>query len=205
MDITLYYCAKTRAVRIRWLLEELKIQYKLHYIDIFSGAGQTNEYLAIHPFGQVPSIKIDGEIILESGAICSVLADKFPDKSLAPTINSTARSQYQQWMYFAPATLEPPVFQYLLHSVLYPVQHRVTEIANNNLKSYRQILITLEKIFKKDMINKHFLIEDNFSCADIMVGSVLFWVPEIVNKYPRLKNYKENLEQRDAYQRAIVD
>jgi len=204
MDITLYFCPKTRAVRIRWLLEELNIPYQLHYIDIFSNYGQTSEYLAIHPYGQVPAIKIDGQVIFESGAICNVLADKFPEKNLSPKLNSSARAQYEQWMFFAPATLEPPIFQYLLHSLLYPENLRVTEIANYNIKNYRRILITLEKLFKKTMIDKQYLIEDKFSCADIMMGSILFWEPDIISKYPKLHKYKENLKQREAYLQALA-
>lgn len=205
MDITLYYCAKTRAIRTRWLLEELEIPYQLHTIDIFSGAGQSKEYLAIHPYGQVPAIDIDGEVIFESGAICSVLADKFSDKNLAPELNTIERAQYEQWMFFAPATLEPPIFQYLLHSKIFPIEQRVEQIAEWNLKSYRRVLITLEKLFQKRMHNQQYLVANKFSCADIMVASVLFWTPDIIQKYPKLHNYAKNLENRDAYQRAKSD
>jgi len=205
MDITLYYCAETRATRIRWLLEELELPYQLHIIDIFAGAGQAPEYQKIHPYGQVPAIKIDDEVIYESGAICNVLADRFPAKRLAPKLNSQERAQYEQWMFFAPATLEPPIFQYLLHSFLLPTDRRVSEIADWNLKSYRYVLITLEKIFKTNMRNQDYLINNHFSCADIMIASVLFWAPEIVAKYPRVSAYTENLKSRAAYQHAISD
>ncbi len=208
MDITLYYCEETRAVRIRWLLEELNISYKLKHIDIFSGKGQTKEYLKIHPYGQVPAIDINGEITYESGAICNVLADKLAEKNLSPKVNTKTRAHYEQWMFFAPATLEPPIFQYLLHTFLYPAEKRVPEIAEWNLKSYRHVLITLEKIFKNKFNKPHtknlYLINNNFSCADIMVGSILFWAPEIVSKYPNLSRYTENLKNREAYQRTIL-
>ncbi len=207
MDITLYYCEETRAIRIRWLLEELHLPYKLKHIDIFSGEGQAKEYLKIHPYGQVPAIDIDGVITYESGAICNVLADKFPDKNLSPKINTKTRAQYEQWMFFAAATLEPPIFQYLLHSFLLPTEKRVPETAEWNLKSYRSVLITLEKIFKNKLIESQlenlYLIDNSFSCADIMIGSVLFWTPEIVSKYPTLKRYTEHLKSRKAYQLSI--
>jgi glutathione S-transferase len=204
MEITLYYCAKTRATRIRWLLEELQVPYHLEYIDIFTGAGQTKEYLAIHPYGHVPAIKIDNKVIFESGAICNVLADKFPEKALSPPINSSERAEYMQWMFFAPATLEPPIFHYLLHSTIYPPEQRITEVANWNLKSFRQVLITLEKVFKQRMKDKDYIINNKFSCADIMIASILFWAPDLVSKYSKLHNYANKLKSRAAYQRAIT-
>jgi len=203
MNITLYYCAKTRAVRVRWLLEELQIPYQLKHIDIFSGAGQNKEYKAVHPYGQVPAINIDGEIIYESGAICSILADRFTDKKLAPKHNSTNRARYEQWMFFAPGTLEPPIFQYLLHTIIYPVERRIAQIAESNLHNTRQVLITLEKVFKNSMKNQQYLINDRFSCADIMIGSVLMWLPDIISKYPKLHHYSENLKTRTAYKRCL--
>ncbi len=205
MDITLYYCAKTRATRVRWLLEELQIPYKLKNIDIFSNAGQNKEYQAIHPYGQVPAIDIDGEVLFESGAICSVLADRFSDNKLAPQLNTHLRAKYEQWMFFAPATLEPPVFHYLLHSSIYPETQQIPEVAQWNLKNYRIVLITLEKLFKKQMKNKQFLVGNAFSCADIMIGSVLFWTPKIIVKYPLLHQYTENLRSRGAYQAALQE
>ncbi|MFV2060153.1 MAG: glutathione S-transferase family protein [Gammaproteobacteria bacterium] len=204
MEITLYYCPKTRATRIQWLLEELQIPYQLEYINIFKGAGQTEEYRAIHPYGQVPAIKIDNQIIFESGAICNVLADKFPDKSLSPKLNSQERAEYEQWMFYAPATLEPPIFHYLLHSSIYPAEQRITEIADWNLKSFRQVLITLEKIFKSRMSDKAYIVGDKFSCADIMIGSVLFWAPDLVSKYATLHKYSQRLKSRTAYQRTLT-
>ncbi len=205
MDITLYYCAKTRATRVRWLLEELQIPYKLKNIDIFAGAGQNKDYQAIHPYGQVPAIDIDGQVLFESGAICSVLADKFSDNELAPPLNTPLRAEYEQWMYFAPGTLEPPVFQFLLHSAIYPEALRIPEVAEWNLKSFRYVLITLEKLFKKQMKNTQYLIGNSFSCADIMISSVLFWTPKIIVKYPTLHKYTENLRSREAYQAALQD
>jgi glutathione S-transferase len=37
MDINLYYTPQTRAVRPRWLLEEMQLPYRLQLIDLFGG------------------------------------------------------------------------------------------------------------------------------------------------------------------------
>jgi len=51
--------------------------------------------------------QIDGEdVIYESGAICLALAERFPEKNLAPPVTNTkARSQYYMWIVYATATI----------------------------------------------------------------------------------------------------
>lgn len=84
MDIKLYYTPHTRAVRPRWLLEELNIPYQLEHIDLFAGEGQSRDYLKINPLGAVPAMEVDGEIMLESGAMCRWLTDRHIESELAP-------------------------------------------------------------------------------------------------------------------------
>ena len=60
MDLTLYYLPGTRSERVRWILDELGLDYRLETIDLFKGEGQTPDYLAIHPLGQLPALSIDG-------------------------------------------------------------------------------------------------------------------------------------------------
>ncbi len=55
----LYYAPKTRAGRVRWMLEELGVPYELHRLDLASGEHRTPEYLAVHPLGRVPAL-LDG-------------------------------------------------------------------------------------------------------------------------------------------------
>lgn len=75
MKLTLYHLPGSRSQRVRWLLEELGLSYTLKIIDLFKGEGNTAEYLALHPLGQLPAIKIDDRAMFESGAIVQWLAD----------------------------------------------------------------------------------------------------------------------------------
>ena len=108
MDIELYHTPQTRSSRPRWLLEELGTPYRLRSVDLFGG-----ERNPAHPLGSVPAINIDGETLIESGAICHWLADRFLDKGLAPAMDDPRRARYEQWMFFVPATLEPVSYTHL--------------------------------------------------------------------------------------------
>lgn len=78
----LYYIPTTRAVRPRWLLEEIGIGYELIYVTM--EMTQQQEYRQLHPHGKVPVLVDEEIIIFESAAICAYLADKYPEKGFAP-------------------------------------------------------------------------------------------------------------------------
>lgn len=198
MNIKLWYTPKTRALRPRWLLEELQLDYTLHSIDLFGGEGQTPEYRHIHPHGHVPAIEIDGKVMIESGAICHWLTDQHADKGLAPLTDNPDRRQYEQWMFYAPGTLEPPAFMMLLHSSILPAEERVADIVPWAGKRYMASLEMLER----ELQGKDYLLGTSFSTADIMVGSTLMWMPDMLKEFAQLQAYTERLQNREAWQKA---
>ncbi|MCB1786287.1 MAG: glutathione S-transferase, partial [Gammaproteobacteria bacterium] len=82
MELVLYYQPGTRALRVRWVLEELALPYRLERIDLRKGEGNTHAYRAIHPLGQLPALQVDGEVMIESGAIVHWLAETHPEQGL---------------------------------------------------------------------------------------------------------------------------
>ncbi len=200
MDIKLYYTPHTRSLRPRWLLEELEAPYQLHPIDLFGGEGQSENYLRINPLGAVPAVEFDGQIMLESGAICHWLADHFLDKGMAPPMDDPERQRYEQWMFFAPGTLESPVFFALLHSKILPEGERVESIVPWLMERHHSII----KVINDELGGNDYLMGKKFTAADIMVGSTLMWLPDTLQEFSALQSYIERLKQRPAYQRAIA-
>jgi len=199
----LYYAVQTRATRPRWLLEELGIPYTLERLDMGKKEHKSLAYLDVHPHGQVPAFR-DGELTLfESGAICAYLADKFPDKNMAPPVNTPERGLYYQWLFYAMATLEPPIVQVILHTVMLPEVQRSTTQAEEARKNFAVVAQVLEKALG----GKQFLVGDRFSVADIMIGSTLGWAQMLgmLGGYPQLEAYVGSLAARPAFQRAHAD
>jgi len=201
MKIKLYYTPQTRAHRPRWLLEEMGLSYELVHIDIHSGEGMTREYRAIHPHGSVPAIEIDGEVMFESGAMCHWLADRFPEHKLAPVMDDPLRRIYEQWMYYAPGTLEPPYMMAAMHEYLLPETRRVPEIIPWAKKQFVFVLRVLEKELK----NRDYLVGDSFTTADIMVGTFLIWSERYLENYAAIQAYVQRLLERPACQRALEE
>lgn len=198
MDIKLYYTPRTRATRVRWLLEELEQPYTLINIDLFNGEGNTEAYKTIHPLGCVPAIEVDGNIMIESTAICEWLADQFPEKQFAPTMNSTARMKYTQWLYFIAATLEPHAWNHVLHSRILPKDQRIPTIVPWSEQKFQQALVVIDDELKA----KDYLLGDHFTTVDILLTNLLSWVPKLVKPYTHSYKYMKRVMKRDKYKCA---
>ena len=70
---------------VRLALEEKGVDYDLVEIDLLTGAGQTPEYLARHPFGKVPAFEHDGFALYETDAITRYVNEAFAGTDLAPS------------------------------------------------------------------------------------------------------------------------
>ena len=201
MDIKLYYTPRSRAVRVRWMLEELTLPYELINIDLMGGEANTDKYKKINPFGYIPAVEIGGKPMFESVAICHWLTEQYPEKNLAPAKDSWERAIYEQWMYFVPGSMEPPIFTYLLHKVVYPESMRVPEILPWALERYKSIL----KELNEELKSKPYLLGEQLTTADIMMASILFWKEDLLEEYPALKSYSAKMKSRPAYIKATKD
>jgi glutathione S-transferase len=201
MHLTLFHTPNTRSVRVRWLLEELALPYELKIIDLFQGEGNRPEYRSTHPLGMVPALKVDDDIMFESGAICQWLADQYPEHGLAPATDSSLRRAYEQWMFFAVTTLEMPAWEILLHSTILPkiaADQAVQEIIPFATRRYQEVLGMLDKV----MSDRKYLVNNAFSAADIMSGYTLMWLPDLLEPFPALQAYTGRLFKRRAFLRA---
>lgn len=195
MKMTLYYMPGSRAERVRWILEELNLDYRTEVVDLFKGEGQRADYLAIHPLGQLPALVVDGEVMIESGAIVQWLAESVPGSELAPRPEQSARRDFDQWMYFAVTSLEDPAWEMMLHGNILPEQEAVRAIIPFAEKRYAKALDVLENAMK----DQDYLVDGRFSAADIMVGYILAWFPGLLTSYPGLEAYLARLKLRPAY------
>ena len=74
----------TFARTVRLALEEKGADYDLQEVDILTGAHQSPEHLARHPFGKVPAFEHDGQTIYETEAIVRYVDAAFGGLSLEP-------------------------------------------------------------------------------------------------------------------------
>lgn len=187
-------------MRVRWLLEELALPYNLTVVNVLNGEGQTPEYKRIQPHGQVPAVEIDGQVMFESCAICHWLADQFPDKGLAPAMGSRERQLYEQWIFYVPSMMEPPLWENFLHTKILPDENRIPQLIPWNRARFQAVL----EVLNNALGDRECFVGDRFTTADLLVGSMLMWESANVNDFPSLVALIDRLRERPAYKRALA-
>jgi len=71
--------------RVRIALLEKKIPHELVEIDMVARQHRSPEYLALNPYGRVPTLEEDGFVLYESTAILEYLELTRPDPPLVPS------------------------------------------------------------------------------------------------------------------------
>ena len=84
MLVLYHHGSSTCAAKVRFALEEKKLEWEGRYIDILAGEQFHKDYLEINPKGVVPVLIDDELVIPESTIICEYLDDKFPHPALMP-------------------------------------------------------------------------------------------------------------------------
>ncbi|WP_066384034.1 MULTISPECIES: glutathione S-transferase family protein [unclassified Anabaena] len=181
--LKLYGGSRSRATIVQWYLEELTVPYEFVLLDMQAGEHRQPEYLKINPIGKVPTI-VDGDFQLwESGAILLYLADKYDQATRSPE----ERAIIYQWVLFANSTLGTGIF-----------------IEANRERETPRLLTPLNEIFEK----QPFLLGDEFSVADVAVGSMLAYIPLMLkldlSAYPAVEKYIQRMTARPAYQKAMT-
>ncbi len=87
-------------------LAEIGVPYELIRVERDADGKPSAEYLALNPWGKIPTLE-DGDLVLtESAAICLHLADTFADARLAPSVGSPERAELYRWLLWLSNTVQ---------------------------------------------------------------------------------------------------
>lgn len=184
-----------RDMRLRWAFEEVGQPYEVRLLSF--EAMKEPAHLALQPFGQIPTYE-DGDLTLfESGAIVLHIAERHP--GLLPD-DANARARAIMWMFAALNTLEPPIFDRSLLTIL-----------ERGRPWYEERLNALDETIRKRLESlSHHLgeadwLDGAFSAGDLLMVTVLRRLQSsgILNAYSNLAAYIARAEARPAYQRAF--
>ena len=198
----LYFVPRTRALRPRWMLEELGVPYELQVLNVAEGENKRPEYLAVHPLGSVPALE-DGEVkLFESAAILQYLADKYPEKGLAPQVGTPERGEYYMWMMFCMTTVEPPLVDIFHNTVLLSEPLRNPALADKGRKRFAEVAPVLEARLR----GREFIVGERFSAADLLLANLLGWAGMMgaTADFPGLQEYAKRHTSRPAAKRAYA-
>lgn len=196
LPITLFYSPQTRATGARVLLEELKVPYELHVLNMKAGEQRQPAYLAINPLGKVPAVRVGDTLVTEQGAIYLYLADLFPETGLAPALPDPDRGAYLRWLFIYGSCFEPAVVDRFMKRE--PGSMNETPYA-----SYESLIDMLEDTLKTGP----YLLGERFTAADLLWGIALNWTTMfgLVEARPAFKAYMERINSRASIQKVSTE
>ncbi|WP_374469811.1 glutathione S-transferase family protein [Phenylobacterium sp.] len=186
-----------RDLRVRWALEEVGQPYEVRLLS-FAEMKEPG-HRAIHPFGQVPTYEAGALALFESGAIVLHIAERHA--GLLPQ-DPDARARSIAWMFAALNTVEPPIFERALATIL---ERDEPWYAARLAKLEDAIRLRLGDLARR--LGESEWLDGAFSAGDLLMVTVLRRVAgsPLLDAHPNLAAYVARAEARPAYRRAFDD
>ncbi|GAB1384285.1 MAG: glutathione S-transferase [Brachymonas denitrificans] len=218
--ITVHHLEMSRSQRILWLLEELGVPYdiRLYRRDPASRLAPV-ELKRIHPLGKSPVVTDGDTVVAESGAIIEYLAERFGAQApaelahLEPARGTAEHRQCRFWMHYAEGSLMNWLVMKLVFDSIprQPMPFLVRPVARALCAKVQQKLITpnvqTALAFMEAHLAQHpWFAGEHLTMADFQMS---FAVEAALARggneaaWPHLAAYRQRLQARPAYQRAL--
>ena len=199
--LLLHFSSNSRAQRVLWLLEELKINYKLNKIKFHPSELKSEQHRKRHPLGRVPVLEDDNVTIYESGAIIEYIIARHSNGTLKPSIDSNSFPKYLQWFHYCEGMVMPPMNTIVVHTIILPEERRDEVVLGQAQRLLSKALVPINHTLE----GKEYLIGD-FSAADIMLGHALYMSKRlncVSSDLSNIVDYIARIESRPCFQKAI--
>jgi glutathione S-transferase len=186
-----------RDMRVRWALEEVGQPYNVRLVSF--GEMKEPAHRALHPFGQIPTYEEGDLALFESGAIVFHIAERHA--GLLPG-DAKARARAITWMFAALNTVEPPILDREIATLL---EHDKTWHQERLPALEDRVRVRLGELSSR--LGDGDWLDDAFSAGDLLMVTVLRRLSGsgILDEYPNLSAYVARGEARPAYKRAFAD
>jgi len=162
----LHYLPGSAAMAPHATLAEIGVPYELVRVERDDDGRPTEEYLALNPWGRVPTLE-DGDLVLtESAAICLHLADRFPEARLAPPAGTRERSEVYRWLLWLSNTVQMTQMRHF-----YPERYGtegVQEAADANLYEHHALI-------ESHLAGREWLVGEERTVADLFLFMLTRW------------------------------
>jgi glutathione S-transferase len=201
--LKIYHSKQARSLRVVWLAEEIGMPHEIVHMPFDPATLRSEEFLRINPFGKVPAIEDGGVRMVESGAICQYLTEKYGKAPFKKVLGDADYPAYLQWIHAGEATLTPPLGAIAQHTIIRPKERRIGQVADEAVTMFKERL----KVLDANLGETGYLVGSEMTAADVMVGYALHLADFMgVMKDPPddVAKYWARLQERPAYQRAIA-
>ena len=197
MSFDLYTSATPNGYKVSIMLEELKLKYKVHKIDLGRQTQKEEWFLKLNPNGRIPVLKDNenNKVIFESGAILYYLAIKYNKFFL-----EEKRTEIMQWLMFQMSAIGPMQGQ---ANVFFRYMDEKIPVA---ISRYQNECRRLYEVLDKQLqVNKWICGE--YSIADIATWpwiKIYFWAGIDISNLDNLSRWMDQMERRKACKAGIL-
>jgi glutathione S-transferase len=192
----------TNVKKVLWCLEELGVPFTR--IDAGGAFGVVGEadYVAMNPNRLVPCLE-DGELVLwESNAIVRYLAAQYGEGSLW-NADPRQRAEADKWMDWVTSSLAAPFRPVFWNIVRTAPEKRDMAAVQAALKECGNLLAMADQT----LAEQPYLSGESFGIGDIPLGCFAYaWFEMPIERpeLPHLRDWYQRLQQRAAYQTAVM-
>ena len=170
MSLTFYSAPMSSATPVELALNELAVPHEKVTFDLAARPQKRPEYLKLNPNGKVPTLVVDGTPMFEGFAIILYLGDRYGvQQNLWPAANTPERMAALSWSAWGYVTFVSAIQR--LNMAQSP---RVDRALHNaaQAKLATQDLQDLLGILDARLVDRAYLLGQNFSLADLIVASI---------------------------------
>jgi glutathione S-transferase len=184
--------------KVRFVANELGLEYEYKSMNLISGENQSEEHLKLHPAGKVPVIDDDGFVLFESTAIIRYLAAKC-DSTLYPAAVKQ-RALVDQWADFASHHIGASVGRVLVNRVFAPFLKQ--EVDERSLAEGLSFLERFLPVVDSPLEERRYLAGGELTLADFGLLAALdpAEVAQVdLSGYLNITRWRQDLMGRDFY------
>ena len=199
--ITVYHLKNSRSTRVLWLLEELGLDYQVEYFERDAGMRAPAAMKDIDGLGRSPIVRIDGEVLGESGAIIDLILRRHPKSALAPMDGDPDFSEYLFFLHYAEGSLSTIVIPLLVNKLIPGGGERGGIVVDFLRPEADRHLDFVER----KLSGRAFIAGDRFTGADIQMAPMLQYagMVDLLGTRPAIHAYLEKVLTRPAFKSAL--
>lgn len=185
----------------------LGLEPDIELVDVYRGEGRMPEYLAINPWGKIPTL-VDGAYTLwESNAIMQYITDAYGERRLWSR-DPKRRAAIACWLFWESSHWQPAFVPVLTDFVAHLLQTRKVDSNPPPVQWHDKQLETLLMYLDKHLGDREFLVDDELSLADISVAAMLMYVRPAgfpFDVFANIGSWYARIEALEAWQSTAVE